>query len=303
MKKHYQKYICASDLHFTFTPPKCREVEEYIEAQDKKIDFLLDLQRKEKAPILCGGDIFDRWNASPELLSYLIYKLQEADFPIITIPGQHDLPNHNIKEYDRSGLSVLEASGVLTVIKDPNAPIAIGQHLIFGKPWGLPLPEAKKLNSESILILHEGIYKKEKPFPNCKWRTSKQVIEESPGFKLIVSGDNHKPFTHNIKGSYLINPGSMMRMHADQADFDPRVYIYDFKTGCAEQVYIPIEPGIVSREHIISEEERDQRISDFVEHLKTKYNVTIDFKKNMEVFLSSNRVRKSTKEWVWRALD
>ena len=82
-----------SDPHLRDSIPTCREEEEFQEAQWNKMDFIKALQVKHDCVVLCGGDFFHHWKASPWLLSKTIEHLP-ARFH--TIYGQHDLPQHNI---------------------------------------------------------------------------------------------------------------------------------------------------------------------------------------------------------------
>ena len=52
-------------------------------------------------------------------------------------------------------------------------------------------------------------------------------LEKQKEFDLILTGDNHQSFCITSNGRWLLNPGSMMRMRADQVDHNPIVGIYD----------------------------------------------------------------------------
>ena len=61
-----------------------------------------------------------------------------------------------------------------------------------------------------------------------------------------------------------MNPGSIYRMEASQENHKPRVYLWYAETNTVEPVYIPIESGVISREHLETKEERDIRINAFI---------------------------------------
>jgi hypothetical protein len=70
-----------------------------------------------------------------------------------------------------------------------------------------------------------------------------------------------------------------------------------------EPVYLPIKQGVISREHIDIGAERDHRISAYIDRLNTKYEVGLDFKKNMVEHFDKNRTRKEIIGRVWEAME
>src|SRR5688572_18895632 len=95
--------ILCADLHLTLRPPLCRADKNWMLTQR---DYLLQIRKLQepahlknhleataKIPVICAGDIFDRWNPPPELVNFALRFLPNG---MICVPGQHDLPNHNI---------------------------------------------------------------------------------------------------------------------------------------------------------------------------------------------------------------
>ena len=126
-------------------------------------------------------------------------------------------------------------------------------------------------------------------------------VKKFPQYDLILTGDNHKPFVVEHEGRILVNPGSMMRTTADQIDHKPRVYLWDGER--VEPVYLPIAKDVISREHIDIGKDRDHRIGAYVDRLNTRYEIGLDFKKNMVDHFKANRTRKEIKERVWGAME
>ncbi len=100
--------ILVGDLHLMDRQPICR-TDDFWKAQEKKINWLRELQMEHHCPVLCAGDVFDKWNSSLELVGWAIENLPSEFY---TVYGQHDLPQHNMKLRHRSALGVLERAGV-----------------------------------------------------------------------------------------------------------------------------------------------------------------------------------------------
>ena len=86
-----------------------------------------------------------------------------------------------------------------------------------------------------------------------------------------------------------------MRMTAAQADHRPRVYLWYADTNEVEAVYLPIEAGVVSRDHIERQNERDERIDAYVTRMNTEYDVELSFSDNLQRYYAANRVHSRVK--------
>jgi len=289
--------ILMSDPHLRLDTPVCRSEEEFLPAQWRKLLFIKALQEKHGCPVFCGGDLFHHWKPAPELISKTIEYLP-ANF--YTIYGQHDLPQHSLLNKDKSGIFALETARALTVLP--------------GVHWGQD-PEKSSWEFHThydysgdvfvrkILVWHKMNYQGKMPWPGCTDPKAGKLLRKFPEYDLILTGDNHKPFTEEYENRILVNPGSLMRQSADQADFRPRVYLYYAETNTVEAVYIPIQSGSVSRDHLERSSERNARISAFVEKIEGEWLSGLDFETNLEEFFKANRVRSQTKEICYKAID
>ena len=118
-----------------------------------------------------------------------------------------------------------------------------------------------------------------------------------------MTGDNHKSFVQEYEDRLLVNPGSLMRMDADQIEHKPRVYLWYSETNTVEVVYIPIKDNVISRKHLDVVEQRNKRIDAYVSRLNNKWEVTMSFEKNLEVFEKENNVDKSVMDIIYRSLE
>lgn len=280
-------YILTSDWHLRSTKPVAR-TDAFFPAMWKKVMFINELSEKHKAPVLHSGDLFHHWDTSPNLLTRTIRALPERFF---TIYGNHDLPEHSLEQQELSGVHTLW----------------VGKHLDIpsnGVHWGMTPQSATFNGNRKILMWHVLTYKgKDLPYPGCTEMSAKQILKKYPEYDLIVTGDNHKTFVEEYQGRLLVNPGSILRMTAAQIEHKPCVFLYYAETNTVEQVFIPIEDNVLSREHIDEKEERNTRIGAFISSLDTDWDVDMSFEKNLDSFLQKNKVSKKVKSIILKCLE
>jgi predicted phosphodiesterase len=273
------KAILCSDLHLRDSIPLSRK-DDYWNAQYDKIKFLKELQEEHNCPVYCAGDIFNKAKSSPFLESWCLDNLPEG---IVGIPGQHDLLNHNIENFYKSSIGVLAASGFYTLFENPFE---------------------KMLQFNGVGLIHTFIQKPgDKQDKIIGGSTAKSLLKKYPKLKIIVTGDNHKTFMVKHEGRVLVNPGSMMRMKADQINHKPSVFLWYKKSNTVKQVFYPIKEDVFDLSHLERQEEKEERIEAFVEHLNTDYDVGLDFENNLERFFRKNKTKKAVQNKIWEATD
>jgi len=278
--------ILCSDIHLREDTPTCR-TDDYQMAQWKKVEFLYNLQEKYECPVLHAGDLFHHWKPSPQLLSTTILHLPES---FLTIYGQHDLPQHNFELRNKSGIYTLDTDKTIGVLPTCH--------------WGQePDKPSRILSGKNILVWHKMVWQGEKLWPDQTDPSAAKLLRKYSQFSLILTGDNHQPFVEEYEGRLLVNPGSMMRMTADQIDHRPRVYLWYAADNIVTPVYLPIEQGVISREHIEHTQERDGRIDAFISKLDNDWEAAVSFEENLQRFEGTNKVRKSVMEIVYKAIE
>lgn len=319
--------ILTADFHLTETTPISR-TDDYIAAQKNKLRWLRKLSKQNNnCPILCSGDIFHHWRASPWLCAFAFDNLPS---PMITIPGNHDLPEHSIEQYEKSALSLLasaESSRLQITVLEPGI-LYTGGLFIVGRPFGelegfdpniepysMPGPtnsigtqryDPGMYNSlwhkarRRILLLHELVWPGSPPTWAAGSYTDEQLLERFKNqFDLILTGDNHSYFDCRMGDALLVNPGSMMRIHADQADYKPRCYLYYAEENIAEPVDFPIEENVHSRAHLDRKKEREDRITAYIDKMSGDWDLTLSFEKNLQAFFKENNTPKKVREIIW----
>lgn len=298
--------VLVSDLHLTDSTPVSR-IDNYQAAQIKKLQFLQKLsEENNNCPILCAGDVFDYWKASPWLCS-MAYEYLPENF--ICIPGQHDLPGHSLQEYERSALGLLEKAKRIIVLKEGVLELDEDMY-VQGIPFGqLSNFHPSQVNGpkRKILMFHELVWPGGPPTwnKNSKTLTSDRVLDDfGQYFDVILTGDNHQNFVkENEEGELLVNPGSMMRITADQEDHIPRCYLYYADSGTIEAINFPIEQNVFNLEHLDSRKEKDARIAAYIEHMSKDWEVGLSFRKNLEVFFDKNKTPEKVREIIWQAME
>ena len=286
--------ILTSDWHLREREdqPECR-MDSYWAAQWKKIDYISRLQKKYHCPVIHAGDLFDYWKPSPHLLSETIKHIPK-DFR--TVYGQHDLPQHNIELAYKCGIETLVRAGKVELLPE----VHFGMLPKYGS---LLFPNSH--SGRMIVVWHFLTYIGRKPFPNCTSPYSADILlKKYSKFDLIVTGDNHQAFAiNNEKGRWLVNPGSLMRMTAAQVNHKPCIYFWYKETNSVKVHFIPVEKGVISREHIENKESRDKRIEAFISRLDTEWESNISFEENLKRFEEKNQVRKSVMNIVRKAIE
>lgn len=303
--------IFTADWHLTDRTPPCR-TDDYMATSFKKISQIIELQDSfsdyfsdETIPIVIAGDVFDQWKPSLRLLCSSLIRFPEN---VICIPGNHDLPNHNVDRFLECGLSVLDIGTYSTeTILDPKKTHSPdGDHICYhGFPFGSDFhPLKRKIDSSfrNIAVIHEFAYKGRSPFPGATGKVT-SIMNKLKGYDVIVCGDNHKPFTHEKDGQLFVNPGSLMRMTAAQIKHRPRVYLYYADENRVDPYYLDIDPKAVKRDHIDIPKEQMERTFEFVDKLNTDFELGLSFKKNMREFLLTNELPKLVKTKIAAAME
>jgi len=294
--------IISADWHIREKPPVAW-VGKYLKEQRKALEAISKLQQEHNyCPVAVAGDVFDRHDPAPFLIAWAI-----KNFPneVIAVPGQHDLPNHNISRYKRCGLNVLDKAGKANVlIKEEGYVHFKPAHFgIKGFGWGSYLDSGKLITTgKNVALCHVMTYKNKLPYPGCSADNATKLMKKMKNFDLIITGDNHQPFTVKKDNQLLVNPGSLMRINAGQIDHKPRVYLWNAEDNEVEAVYLPQNEGDVSRDHIDIKNEHDERLEAFVSRLEDDVDIGLSFEKNLKEFMDVNKTSKATKEKVWEMI-
>lgn len=287
--------ILTSDWHLREDTPVCR-TDDFEAAQWDKVRQVSDLQKKYDCPVLHAGDLFHHWKPSPELLSKTIKNLPRN---FQTVYGNHDLPQHSMDLAHKSGVNTLATGDHITLLKEGH--------------WNIPPDKGfliryydahEEIHGRIVGVWHKYVYTYKKPFPGVTPdEEGHRILKDFPDFDLLVTGDNHQSFVCKQDDRILVNPGSLTRQTSDQEHFEPCVYLYSAGENEVEAHYLDINEEAISREHLEKKEERDERISAFVERLGTEWEGDLNFNENMKRFAKTNKIDNKVMEIAYKALE
>lgn len=285
-------FIACSDLHLRDDIPFCRK-DDFFETMLLKLRFLVKQSNETECGLFIAGDIFDHWKPSPWLLGQVISIFKKAK-SITAVPGQHDLPSHNMDLYKRSGLYVLERAGVLTVKSNP---------LVSCVGWGMEDHNP----CTPILLIHKYVWM-DSHFPDADPAGNyKAVLKAYKNHDVIISGDNHESFLslQKQKGEdnprLIINCGSMMRQSIDQRKHKPvcfRVNLSKKLPESFEEITIPHDHDVFI--DTVNDTEVINRAKDFISKLKIKGHFTLDFRTNLSKALREHKISKEVEREIWK---
>lgn len=304
--------ILTADIELRKDAPLCRTDKDYFQTLSNKIAWLRELQRKYDCPVFDGGDLFDKKYKTHPSHNLLNFAIENLPRPFYTVPGNHDLPGKSMANYHNSAMAVLERAetvifealnAVVTWADRYEKPVYVDPY-----PWGVDIEQLYKhyekwmtiVPSYRVALVHTMVYDKHPPFPGCEGYEKKELIKLLKDYDLIVCGHNHQTFTGKIGNTLLVNPGSLMRNDADQTEHKPCVFLWYAELGKAEPVYVPVEKGVVSREHIDQKAEIENRLDAFTEKLGEQAVKGINFEQNLENALNKNKINKYIIDKVWK---
>lgn len=295
--------ILVSDLHLQASAPVARSGEPcWFAAMARPLAQLRELAAVHGCPILYAGDIFDRWNASAEVINFALEHLP----PGWAVPGQHDLANHNYGEIKRTAYWTLCEAGVLVNL-EPGVPTETsGGVVAHGFPWGHPPePITKGRHPEhrfDVAVIHRFIYTKGKGYTGApEDRKASAAVGTLAGFDAAAYGDNHKGFITKVGGVPVCNCGGFMRRKVDERAARPGVGLL-MGDGTIERHRFDL-----AGEHFAEASEAEEAVgklldmSAFVEGLEGLGDGELEFVAALRQFLRDNKTEKEVAALVLAA--
>jgi len=307
------KIITSGDLHLDGAKtPSCR-TDDFYQAQVVALDFISELLEEYNARHVCAGDILDRAvgksvSEAVKSIDLLLQHLPQTD----SILGNHDVKNRSLEYYKESTIYALISAGRINFIDKPFH-IPNSDVVLHGFSYGQEithLPEEYIGDGNTHIALYHG-FVDEKENALIGGLVAEDIVKEFyEDYTFIVTADHHKPFTHSYEGCTLINTGSLLRISASQKEFKPRVWLIDTETKKFEFIYMPIEEGVISREHLDIQKDRDDRIESFVTSMDNEYEISDNFVKNMEKYIAENMeneegilINKNVEKFIYKSME
>jgi hypothetical protein len=287
--------ILCSDLHFSTNPPIARSLEpDWFEAMRRPCRILRELVSQFDCPVVAAGDIFHTWKSPPELINFVLAEM--PDF--YAIPGQHDLPFHNLGDIHRSAYWTLVQAGK---IKDlcPGRPCShhsnrkgVPELVMHAFPWGVPVkPNAKRrAGAVHLAVIHAYCWAGEHGFKNAA--EEQRLGAYGPaleGYDAAVFGDNHKGFLLKHAGVHVLNNGTFMRRSSDERKYRPSVGLL-YSDGTIKRHFLDTPDLFLPEGDKRLEMDEDFDMQDFVKELESLGDESLDFKQAVRHYLKTHEV-------------
>ena len=296
--------IACGDIHLSLKPPIARAGEpDWLEAQARPLTELKELQRKHNAPILCAGDIFDRWNSTAELINWAFWHLPH----LYAIPGQHDLPLHRLDLIEKSAYKTLIRGDIIINIQ-PREAVETDCTIVRAFPWGIPLtPPHKEDYSKTrvkIALIHQYIWAKGSSYPGAPEEAYITHLQHTDGWDVIVAGDNHKGFlAQSYVGDHphIFNCGTLMRRKSDEINYKPQVGLI-YSDGHVEPHYLDTSADIITETAAAREVGEDMELREVLEELSKLQDNRLDFPEAMRHVLEERNPSPAVRTLILEAM-
>jgi DNA repair exonuclease SbcCD nuclease subunit len=243
------KLLYLTDTHWRGTTPQGR-LDDLPQTLLAKLREALDLARSCGATaILHGGDLFDRPDVAPAVaLQFLRVLKEEAPCPVYAIAGNHDIFGFNPETVPRTMLGVLDGAQVIRLVR-PGAPVFLETGgltvQLTGQPFHAELdrrdpcldycvapagtPGAVHLReprADFALHLTHGMLL-ERPFLDEVAHTLLAAVMDHTVADVTFGGHYHPGWgkVHEVAGRLFINPGALVRLGNQRADWERRVCV------------------------------------------------------------------------------
>lgn len=303
--------VIIADLHLRGTIPQCR-TDDFFSAMWKKTKQILDLALNNDCPLIIAGDIGHKSQWPNWLIEEFLnlYPPQQVWPQICIVPGQHDLPGHVLKDWAKSGIGVLKAAGAIHTIGAQGIPeLPSSFNIDYGQKikcfaYGQQITPPK--NSENIALAHTlAVSSDNEWWLKDKSTNANLLLRKFPQYKLIITGDNHKTFIVEYEGRIHLNPGSVMRTNADQADHKPQAFLWYADENKIESVFLDIEENVIDRTHIDIKKHKDKRLEAYLnkmDEIAQEADFGLDYENNLKTYCAKNKTRKLVKDKVFLSL-
>lgn len=225
-------FLLLGDAHLKLAAPNRKD--RIWETQKEKLECVYRIAERHKAiAIVQVGDLFNSPEPPNELAAELIALLRTVNgpSPLFTILGQHEM-------YMRTGLKrsptrIIVEAGLAQLLSAQ--PFFIGNVALYGCHFGssIPTPEPKIRGVErNVLVIHAAIYPDPLFSGDTSFTVPRKFLNGCKGFDLVVCGDYHGSFLHQLKnGRAIVNPGAMTRQTIRDVGNVPQVLIWDSDTS------------------------------------------------------------------------
>lgn len=315
------KFLLMSDMHLRASRPQNR-VDDYLEAQNRKLDFIIDQYHKYDCEcILQAGDLFDSPKAAHATVASLLGKMTGGSqydrdpriyggkVCMLGVLGQHDVYMHSLASYPRTPTYVLKSASVYD--KCGSEPFQYGpaSHKnrvhIYGASWGEDIPRIQDPEATNVLVAHKMVGDR-RLFEGHKLSSDKRFARIHSQYDLILLGDFHYTFYHEVDGTHVLNTGCMMRTALTEEYWNhiPHCVVWDSNDNRLKWIPIPCDPP----EKVFGvdepgKESDDSRLLDLVDKLREGTFTKVSFKDMLMKACKERDVSDRVREKIDAAME
>lgn len=291
------KLIITADWHIRATKPRCRKDEDWMETQKNALKYVVEISKEKQASVFVVGDIFhSNTDTSFECIN-LVQNVANELGGLLIIAGNHDLPYHSSENIYKSAIGVLVKSENIHLIKQINH---------YDKSfWGNSISASnfdEEDNHDAEIVFKHTLTLPIKN-PMFESETPETLVEKFPNAKWIFTGDYHHAFNVKVNGCHVINPGCLIRQVSDMKDYQCGVYYIDTEKEIVEFIPIIDNEELVDDSYITIQNEREERIGNFVSKLKDSKHLTLNFIENVENAIIENKISHELKNKINELLE
>lgn len=292
--------ILCSDLHLSHRPPTARSGEKsWYAAMLRVLAEVQDVAYQFDGPVICAGDVFDKWNSPPELINWAIRNLPCRFY---AVPGQHDLPNHNLKEIHRSAYQTLVESEVMRQLPGDGLRFPEGFEAYgFGWEEEVQPPSVERESDLKLAVVHEYVWAGKHKYQDAPEESHVMHLKKAlEGYDAAVFGDNHIGFELQVGTCAVLNNGTMMRRHSNEKDYRPCIGIL-MNDGTIKRHYLNTDEDVFTPTHKSRKKHID--LSLFVKELSEDLTDSLDFRAAVDRYLKKRELDKETVKIILECLE
>jgi hypothetical protein len=227
---------------------------------------------------------------------------------MFSIPGQHDMPNHQLDLLHKSAYWTLVEAGKIIPVRDK---CITSKLYIYGHAYGQELqrpgksPKGTFQAPKSVLkvaLVHRYIWRDKKTAYTGAPKEQKvgTLFDDLQPFNVAFFGDNHIPFDATVGSCLVRNCGGFQRRRSDEAAHCPRVVIL-LKDGTTCNHYLRTDDDVfaVTQPCIIPE----PNMEDYLDGLRDLVYTGVCFRDAVRRFLESHNVAPGVEKFVLENLQ
>ncbi|BCU82011.1 exonuclease SbcD [Polycladomyces abyssicola] len=279
------RLLYLTDTHIRGTSPRSR-TDDFPTAMRRKLEEVIQLAHDRQVDaVLHGGDFFDRPDLSPAVVREFASLLRRLKVPLYTIAGNHDIYGHNPDTVDRSMLGLLDAFGVIRLLR-PGETVKLERGgvtvQLSGQPFhheldkrdpGLDYAVSNVTGADFCVHMVHGMAV-DRHLPEGVPHTLLDHLWFD-SVDVLLTGHYHAGFpVQRREGRYIVNPGALARInnHPSEMRRQPQVALLTF----AESVQVELialqcaakGTDVLDRSYLEQAAYREEKLAAFVRQVR-----------------------------------